>query len=291
MTVVIRLGSADLRGLRLAGDGHESRLLGSAHDIRAVPPGVLQHAFGCTHLEHRVADMPNVHAVADLDTQGLGKLPVSDHAGFATSQCEGDGQDDIARRREVSGRRRRRRVVHARFQRAHTVSETQVARGQIPNGTLLAVPYADDIDAGADLLAVCADVLHHGRADGAGDARQSLDALQFQFDASIHEIVPVAPRFGGDEHDFLFVPIADVIGFTRHGHVSTRVAHHHALERRVGHQHVGSAANDAQRFAFRVGDFDRIDEVFLRSRFEERCDRSSHTDGGEICKTSHSAPE
>ena len=59
----------------------------------------------------------------------------------------------------------------------------------------------------------------------------------------------------------------------------------------VGYEHVGSAADHAQWQSLGIGFLNGLDDADARGRLQESGDRTAHADGGEICKTSHNAPE
>ena len=63
--------------------------------------------------------------------------------------------------------------------------------------------------------------------------------------------------------------------------------HHDTIERRVGHEHIGSAADHAQRQSFGVGILDGFDNADTRGRFDKGCDWSTYGDGREICEIGH----
>ena len=153
----------------------------------------------------------------------------------------------------------------------------------------LAIPHLHAFDAGSDLLAVRADILHHRRADGAGNAGKTFDALQAEADAMVDEIIPIATRFGVDAHD---TPI--ILRRRRsiqHIDGASRVPDHHSVEWSVVHEHIGSAADHAQRLAFGICALDGFDDSVACGRLQENGYMPADTDGGEICKTCHNAPE
>ena len=289
MAVEVRTVIAVLLGLRFKSDINQIRLLGALHGRRRIAMRVFQHAFSRTHLQHRVADVRGVHAIAHGDVQRLGELTVTDHARIAVPQRERDGQHHVSRRREKFRGRSRRSAVHAGFQRAHAVAEGELIVAQRLYRTFLAIPNLDAVDAGGDLLTVRADVLHDRRADGAGNAGQAFDAFQSKSDAVIDEIIPVAAGFGVHVDDTPI--ILDRSRLIQHADGTSRIADHHAFERHVGYEHVGSAADHAQWQSLGIGFLNGLDDADARGRFQESGDRTAHTDGGEICKTCHNAPE
>lgn len=97
MAVEVRTVIAVLLGLRFKSDIDQIRLLGALHGRRRIAMRVFQHAFSRTHLQHRVADVRGVHAIAHGDVQRLGELTVTDHARIAVPQRERDGQHHVSR--------------------------------------------------------------------------------------------------------------------------------------------------------------------------------------------------
>ena len=85
--------------------------------------------------------------------------------------------------------------------------------------------------------------------------------------------------------------ILDRSRLIQHADGTSRIADHHAFERRVGYEHVGSAADHAQWQSLGIGFLNGLDDADARGRLQESGDRTAHADGGEICKTSHNAPE
>ena len=79
MAVEVRTVIAVLLGLRFKSDIDQIRLLGALHGRRRIAMRVFQHAFSRTHLQHRVADVRGVHAIAHGDVQRLGELTITDH--------------------------------------------------------------------------------------------------------------------------------------------------------------------------------------------------------------------
>ena len=219
-------------------DGDQPGLLGTAHGFGKVAVGILQHALGGTHRKHGVADILGIHTITDLDAKRLGELTIADHSGIAMVQSEGDGKHHISGGREEFIGRRSRGRPHT-----HAVAEAQIFGGEVAGAFLLAVPDLHAAHAGTDLLAIGSDILHHRCANGSGDSGQSLHAFQTEFDAEIHEIVPVAAGFGIDVYDSLAVLHRS--GLVEHVDAAACVANDHTVERRVGHQHVGAAADYA----------------------------------------------
>ena len=218
MAVEVRTVIAVLLGLRFKSDIDQIRLLGALHGRRRIAMRVFQHAFSRTHLQHRVADVRGVHAIAHGDVQRLGELTVTDHARIAVPQRERDRQHHVSRRREKFRGRSRRSAVHAGFQRAHAVAEGELIVAQRLYRTFLAVPNLDAVDAGGDLLTVRADVLHDRRADGAGNAGQAFNAFQSglraalglfvnlrpaQMHKALADACPIKPEIIGDGFDIL----------------------------------------------------------------------------------------
>ena len=247
--------------------------------------GILKHALGGTYFQYRVANIRCRHTVADFHSQRFGELTVADHAGFAVMQRESNGQHHVARCREEVGCRCGRSTIHAGFERTHTIAEMQFLIGKLFGLLVFAVPDFYAFDAGCDLLAVCADILHHRRADGTRNAGKSFHAFQTKPDAVVDEIIPIAAGFGVDMHDFFVVFGRRCL--IKHTYGVSRITDHDAIERRVGHEHVGSASDHAQRQAFGVGIFNGFDNADTRGRFNKGCDWPTYGNSGEICEISH----
>ena len=285
MAIVVGFVSACLCALRIMCDGDQFAFFGAAHGFGQVTVGILKHALGGTYFQYRVTNIRCRHAFAHFHAQCFGKLPVAYHAGCAVMQREGYGQYHVARCREEVGRRRCRSAVHAGFERTHTVPEMQFLIGELFDLLVFAVPDFHAFDAGCDLLAVCADILHHRRADGAWNSGKSFHAFQAKSDAVVNEIIPIAAGFGVDMHDFFVVFGRRCL--IKHTYGASRITDHDAIERRVGHEHVGSASDHAQRQAFDVGILDGFDNADTRSRFDKGCNWSAYGDSGEICEIGH----
>ena len=157
--------------------------------------------------------------------------------------------------------------------------------GELFGLLVFAVPDFHAFDAGCDLLAVCANILHHRRADGARNAGKSFHAFQAKPDAVVDEIIPIASGFGVDVHDFFVVFGRRCL--IKHTYGVSRITDHDAIERRVGHEHVGSASDHAQRQAFGIGIFNGFNNADTRGRFNKGCDWPAYGNSGEICEISH----
>ena len=156
---------------------------------------------------------------------------------------------------------------------------------QVLDGFVLTIPDFDGFDAASDILAVCADVLHHGRTNGAGNTRQPLNALKTQPHAVIDEIVPIAPGFGVYMH--CAVVAFDWSGLVRNGDRTARVANHDAMERLIGYQHIGPTADDEQRQSLGIGLFHGLDDADTGGGLYETIDLAADGDGSDVCKRSH----
>ena len=161
MAIIVGFVIACLCTLRIMRDGDQFAFFGAAHGFGQVTVGILKHALGGTYVQYRVANIRCRHAFAHFHAQCLGELPVADHAGCAVMQSEGDGQHHVTRRREEVDCGRGRSAVHAGFERTHTVTEMQFLIGELFGLLVFAVPDFHAFDAGCDLLAVCANILHH----------------------------------------------------------------------------------------------------------------------------------
>ena len=287
VAIVVGFIVACLRALCVMRDGDQFALFGASHGFGQISMGIFKHAFGGAYFQHGVANIRGRHTVAHFHAQCFGELAVANYAGFAVMQRESNGQHHVARCREEVGRRRCRSAVHARFERAHAIAEMKFLIGELLGLLVFAIPDLHAFDAGCDFLAVCADILHDRRADSAWNAGESFHALQAEVDAVVDEIIPIATRFGVDMHDCFAV--FDGSRLIKHAYGVSRVTHHDTIERRVGHEHIGSAADHAQRQSFGVGILDGFDNADTRGRFDKGCDWSTYGDGREICEIGHDA--
>ena len=186
-------------------------------------------------------------------------------------ECEGHGQHNIARRRVILRVRDARSLVHAAFEQAEPVAELHV------NG----------FQRGGDLLAICADVLHHARANRARNAGKPLKTFKSPFHAELYEVVPV--------HAGLRVHMHGVVAafnggrFIWHDDVAACVTDHHTVEFVVRGEHVRTAADHAERNAFGVGVLHLLDQRHACGRFDETFDIATNIHGGEFSKTCHTA--
>jgi hypothetical protein len=134
-----------------------------------------QHALGMTD---------TANGVIDLDGGGLGtgevtrEVRVGEVRSSRGVEAEGDCCDDIA-------------AAVRCVEDASAVGEAALGVGEVDELHGFEIEYADGSDSFGDLLAVGADVLDRGSADGAGNAREAFDTADSLFADGENEVVPL----------------------------------------------------------------------------------------------------
>ena len=149
----------------------------------------------------------------------------------------------------------------------------------------VSIPDFHRFDRSGDFLPVGTDVLHHGSADCAGNAGQSLDALEPELYGEGHEIIPIGTGLGIDMHGAILALYR--CSLVRHSDEASGVSNHHAVKRLIGNKQVGAATDDDQGQAFGIGFLHGFDESHARGRLDEMGDGAAHAHGGDVCKACH----
>ena len=259
--------------------------LGGGHVGQGVASGVLKHAFGGTYCEHGFADVGGGHTVAHFDAERFGELSVTYRAFGRVGQGKGDGEHHVTWRREESVGRLAGTGVHAGLQCGVSIAESKIGWREVARGFGVSIPDFHRFDRSGDFLPVGANVLHHGSADCAGNAGQSLDALEPELYGEGHEIIPIGTGLGIDMHGAILALYR--CSLVRHSDEASGVSNHHAVERLIGNKQVGAATDDDQRQAFGIGILHGFDEPHARGRLDEMGDGSAHAHGGDVCKACH----
>ena len=158
--------------------------------------GVEDHALAATQIQDGRADQGRVGTRPGLDAEAAGQLGVHDRGAEGRAlEAEVHGQDHPA-----AGRTPRTVVqaglADASLDRRGAVGKAEVGGQQAHDDARQAVVGLDALDGFGDLVAVSANVLHGGRADGAGDAGERLDAGESLRQRPGDESVPDRARTG-----------------------------------------------------------------------------------------------
>ena len=113
-------------------------------------------------------------------------------------QGKGDGKHHVTWRREESAGRPAGAGVHAGLQCGVSIAESKIGGCEVARCFGVSIPDFHRFDRSGDFLPVGTDVLHHGSADCAGNAGQSLDALEPELYGEGHEIIPIGTGLGID---------------------------------------------------------------------------------------------
>ena len=208
--------------------------------------GQEQHAF-------RAADAAD--GAVDLERAGAGfAFKEAQEVGVLEVRFVVDGEGEVHARDEEA-------AALGGVEDAGAVGEAALGRGEEAEGKGFEVEGVDERDGLRDLLAVGADVLDGGGADGAGDAGETLDAGKAGVDGLADEVVPV--HAGGDVvGDGAAVGLGVRKAVDLHGLLAGELENKAGVAG-VGDEEVGAAAEGSDGEAALAGEVEGVEEVLV----------------------------
>ena len=223
------------------------------------------HAFAVADLADGVVDVDGCRRVArgDLCGEVAGEVGVGEVGGSSRAEAEDDLGDDVA-------------VALGGVEDAVAIAEAAGRARQCDEGEGFKIEGAHGVDGLGDLLAVGADVLDGGAADGAGDAGEALDAADALLADVVDEVVPV--HASGDVE-------VDVVGAGDGGQArgfqgADGDAEYESVEAGVADQEIAATAEGEDRELLLACELDGFEELIFRRDGAEKTSGPADPEGG-----------